>query len=77
MQFANLDTAMRKVRTDLSGGKYDQQKKKRFKFSHYKNQPKNDQQGQQGIGGNKKTKPTEGRLQEPIQCWGCGENHNL
>jgi len=64
-------------RKEKCGGKYDQQKNKRFKFSYYKNQPKNDHQGQQGIGGSKQTKPAQGRFQEPIQCWGCGENHKL
>ena len=57
-------------------GNFDQ-RKKGFKHPHYKNQSKNIQQGQQAQGGYKRTMPVEGKPREPIQCWGCGENHML
>jgi len=57
-------------------GKFDP-KNKECKPPHYRNQPRNVQQGQQAQGGLKITIPTEGRTREPIQCWGCGENQML
>jgi len=58
-----------------SKGKLDQ-RKKGFK-PHYKNQLKNVQHGHQAQGGFKQIVPAQGKPQEPIQCWGCGDNHML
>ena len=52
-------------------------RKKVFKPPYYKNQPKNVQHGKQQQGWYKWTIPVEGKPREPIQCWGCGENHML
>jgi len=63
-------------RKGKSKGMFDQRKKV-FKPPYYKNQLKNVQHGKQPQGRYKWTIPVEGKPREPIQCWGCGENHML
>ena len=47
---------------EKSSGKYDQHKKKKIKYSPYKDRPKSDPQGQQIQSEYKRFKPTKGRF---------------